>query len=267
MRCRFNAAVLWAAFWRSLLVLAGWSVFAQNRTSTKDLSQDEQDKETCTKNLMLIHKAIQGFRKDHKELPNWISDLVPQYLTDTNILICPVTARTGRKHPFDEFKDPRTTTSYIYQFCAGEALPSLQPVGNMSNADVKRLQMCLVGGGTPILSCVLHRGGLVHVSFDGQPYETRQDWEERYFDVVPRAELSSARRIMEKYGKLFEKQLAEADRRAREAEEAKKSSESTALPDRPKAWPWWAYALGAGGGFYLFASGVVMLFSLRKTNH
>lgn len=259
------AGKLWRVlFCCAVLELAAVSALAQKTSSSSDLSKDEQEKQTCTKNLMLIHKAIQAFRKDHKELPNWISDLVPQYVSDTNILICPVTARTGRKHSFEEFKDPRKNTSYIYQFCAGEALSSLDPVGQMSNADVKRLQMCLVGGGVPILTCVLHRGGLVHVNFDGQPFETRQDWEERYFDVVPSAELGSARRILEKFGKVFEKQLTEADRQKREAEEAKKNAETTPLPDQPKSWPWWAWALGGGGGFYFFVSGVVLLFSLGR---
>src|SRR5437763_17178935 len=49
-----------------------------------------QEKEDCTKNLKLIYDAIQAYQKDHKELPNWLSELVPDYLSDANVLICPV---------------------------------------------------------------------------------------------------------------------------------------------------------------------------------
>src|SRR5882757_5687382 len=53
------------------------------------------EKEECTKNLKIIYDSIEAYRKDHKDLPNWLSDLVPDYLADANVLICPVCRRTG----------------------------------------------------------------------------------------------------------------------------------------------------------------------------
>src|SRR5215471_19345093 len=54
-----------------------------------------KEKEDCTRNLQTIYKAIEAYRRDHKNIPNWFSDLVPDYLPDVNVLICPVCRRTG----------------------------------------------------------------------------------------------------------------------------------------------------------------------------
>src|SRR5579863_5425924 len=48
------------------------------------------EKEACSKNLLQIYDAIQAYQTDHRDLPNWLSDLVPQYLDDPNVLTCPV---------------------------------------------------------------------------------------------------------------------------------------------------------------------------------
>src|SRR5512138_2422073 len=56
----------------------------------------EEEKKACTANLQVIYRAIQTFQEDHKDLPFWLSDLVPQYLPDATVLICPVCRRTGK---------------------------------------------------------------------------------------------------------------------------------------------------------------------------
>src|SRR4051812_46183340 len=55
-----------------------------------------REKDGCTKNLKALYAAIEAYRKDHKDIPNWFSDLVPDYLPDVNVLTCPVARRTGR---------------------------------------------------------------------------------------------------------------------------------------------------------------------------
>src|SRR5436190_24355713 len=44
----------------------------------------EDDHSKCGKNLLKVWVAIEKYRKDHNDLPNWLSDLVPGYLADTN---------------------------------------------------------------------------------------------------------------------------------------------------------------------------------------
>src|SRR5437773_1745965 len=55
----------------------------------QEVNQSAQDKEVCIRNLKQIYEAIQAYRRDHKDLPNWLSDLVPQYLKEPATLVCP----------------------------------------------------------------------------------------------------------------------------------------------------------------------------------
>lgn len=41
---------------------------------------------SCTENLQEIGKAIQSYREEHGEFPNWLSELHAQHLSDKNIL-------------------------------------------------------------------------------------------------------------------------------------------------------------------------------------
>src|SRR5215467_10221203 len=79
-----------------LLGLPAPGVSAQNESVSGPAALAAEEKESCTRNLKIIWDAIQAYQFDHKDLPNWLSDLVPDYLTDGNVLICPVCRRTGR---------------------------------------------------------------------------------------------------------------------------------------------------------------------------
>src|SRR5438067_25181 len=97
--------------WRGLNALR-WSVLSSvlcltllagsnGAVSRADSAEPDSDavateKEICTNNLKLIYGGIEAYRKDHKDLPNWLSDLVPDYLPDANVLVCPVCRRTGQ---------------------------------------------------------------------------------------------------------------------------------------------------------------------------
>jgi len=61
-----------------------------------------QEKDECTRNLKLIYDAIEAYRKEHKDLPNWLSDLVPDYLPDANVLSAPSVAERAKSksHPW-----------------------------------------------------------------------------------------------------------------------------------------------------------------------
>src|SRR4029078_7790297 len=61
------------------------------------------------------YDAIQAYQFDHKELPNWLSDLVPDYIPDGNALICPVCRRTGRTEK-PPLADPKLACSYLFEF-------------------------------------------------------------------------------------------------------------------------------------------------------
>src|SRR5437588_657835 len=69
-----------------------------------------REKEGCTQNLKAIYAAIEVYRRDHKDVPNWFSDLVPDYLPDVNVLVCPVCRRTGETESA-ALTDPRIASS------------------------------------------------------------------------------------------------------------------------------------------------------------
>src|SRR5580765_5166560 len=103
------------AFLISLLLLARPNFLCGGEPP--DLSQQaEQDKEGCIRNLKIIYAAIQAYQKDKKDLPNWFSDLVPQYLPDVTVLMCPVSRRTGKTEP-PGLADPKIASSYLFEFC------------------------------------------------------------------------------------------------------------------------------------------------------
>jgi thiol-disulfide isomerase/thioredoxin len=140
------------------------------------------DKELCTQQLHTVYQAVQAYRRDHKDLPNWLSDLVPKYIADTNILICPITKRTGQTHVFEHLKDPKLPAAYLYEF---SPLPMghVWGGGQVRMRDFKRRQMGLVGGEVPIVRCHLHEP-VLNLAFNGRVYESPLNWEENFTEVV-----------------------------------------------------------------------------------
>jgi hypothetical protein len=173
------------------LALASPAGAQDNLTNTaSDLALAE--KEACSRNLKAIYDAIEAYRTDHnKEVPNWLSDLVPQYLNDAGLLICPVSRRTGRTE-VALLADPNISSSYLYEFCP-------VPLGNMApnspkstRRDWKRRQMDLVGPIVPIVRCRNHSGAL-NLAFDGRIYESPPSWETLLTNRIPLANLTAGK--------------------------------------------------------------------------
>ncbi|MDQ3624992.1 MAG: hypothetical protein M3463_21345, partial [Verrucomicrobiota bacterium] len=147
-------------------------------------SQDKADCDSCKANLETIAAAILGYRKEKKEIPNWISDLVPTYLKP-DALLCPVTLKTGRLSPFGAL-DPKLRCSYLYEFSPTlmtAVVKSAFPGPRLTNRDWKRQQMGLVGSDVPIVRCLLHEP-VLNLSFGGRIYESPMFWEKNFLDVV-----------------------------------------------------------------------------------
>ena len=77
--------------------------------------QHEKNIEICTQNLVAIGKAIEAYKKEHGDFPEWLSDLHPKHLADANTLICPADEEGG-KTIFSMNTDPKMSVSYGYQF-------------------------------------------------------------------------------------------------------------------------------------------------------
>jgi hypothetical protein len=137
------------------------------------------EQEQCFTNLSRIHSAIMAYRKDHQQMPDWLSDLVPKYLSDTNCLICPVCARTGEKPDLTGMDDPKLPCSYIYEF---DAHTNIWPddYGVASPGDTmkawKEKQLLRYGTIVPVVRCRMHAHYL-SVTFAGQTQVNEGKWE------------------------------------------------------------------------------------------
>jgi hypothetical protein len=177
--------------WSALVCLLPLSVRAQ-RDDVSEAKLADDEKENCIRNLKIIYEAIQNYRTEHKDIPNWLSDLVPKYLNDANVVTCPVCKRTGQTE-ISSLADPKMPCSYLYEFCPlqlGKVESPADPT--KTRRDWKRRQMGLVGSIVPIVRC-RHHGVVLNLAFDGRIYESPPLWEELLTNQLDIAELTPAR--------------------------------------------------------------------------
>ena len=128
--------------------------------------QHEKNIEICTQNLLAIDKAIQTYRKEHSDFPNWLSDLHPKHLTDTKVLICPADEEKGET-VFPENTDPKIPVSYGYQF-------------HPEYREWKNEQRLVYGDAMPLVRCRHHANEDSHclnLSFASKIYKSSTVWE------------------------------------------------------------------------------------------
>src|SRR5579884_3320670 len=165
---------------------------AQSQTFSESPKQAAEDKEGCIRNLKLIYEAIQAYRMDHKDLPNWLSDLVPQYITDANVLVCPACRRTGQAE-LTPLADPKLPSSYYFEFCPIGFAPKEFPGSETkTRREWKRRQMSLVGSVVPLVRC-RHHGRVLNLAFDGKIYESGEMWENLFTNEINVVELTPRR--------------------------------------------------------------------------
>jgi thiol-disulfide isomerase/thioredoxin len=218
---------------------------AEKEVNEVDPAIAAKEKEACGKNLKMIYQAVQAYRREHKDLPNWLSDLVPKYLADASILVCPVTKRTGVAGPYQHLTDSKIRTSYIYEFSDAE-MGTVWGGRHMKMRDFKRMEMGLVGGDVPILRCHLH-APVLNLGFDGKFYESPRDWESLFTDVVPFEDFNPER-LIALYTKAVPAQTTEAEA---ENPVARGNSETPGAALLGKPAPNFKLDLLAGGQFDL----------------
>src|SRR5262249_46373700 len=121
----------------------------------------------------------------------WLSDLVPDYLPDANVLVCPVCRRTGQieKPPL---ADPHIASSYLFEFCPAELGNGAPANPKATRREWKQRQMSIVGPIVPIVRCRHHKSPL-NLAYDGRIYESPPSWEAMLTNTVDPQSLSSAR--------------------------------------------------------------------------
>ena len=188
---RRAALRLWALPVVGILLLGflppGFS--AQNDSVTGPAALAAEEKEACTRNLKVIYDAIQAYQFDHKDLPNWLSDLVPDYLTDGNVLICPVCRRTGKTES-PPLSDPKLACSYVFDFCPIPVSGLVSGEPQHTRREWKRRQMGLVGSAVPMVRC-RHHNPVINLAFNGTIYESPPEWELMFTNRIRAVELSA----------------------------------------------------------------------------
>lgn len=129
-----------------------------------------EEKVTDTKQMQQIWKALMAYTAEKGATPDFLSDLVPAYLPEKEILVSPVDRRKGKADKISE-EDPKLPCSYRYTFGA-----KLFGSGNDSSRYVKKLQMQEFGPVVPILRC-FHYPRVLNIAYSGDVYETDQNWE------------------------------------------------------------------------------------------
>ena len=157
---------------------------AQQEDATASEALAAEEKEGCINNLRVIYDAIQAYQFDHKDVPRWLSDLVPDYLSDANVLICPVSRRTGKMEE-PPLADPKIACSYLFEF-SPVPVPGFP---NHTRREWKRRQMGLVGSVVPIVRCRLHQQFL-NLGFNGKIYESGAQWELGFTNRVNMSDLT-----------------------------------------------------------------------------
>jgi hypothetical protein len=178
----------------AVLAVLGWAQAAppaelEAHTNAVPAAQAAEEKAACIQNLKTIYSAIEAYQLDHKDLPNWLSDLVPKYLPDANVLTCPVCRRTGQAEQ-GRLGDPKIPSSYLFEFCPVPLGAAATNAPNRTRREWKRRQMGLVGSAVPILRC-RHHTPLLNVAFDGRIYESPGSWELTVTNRVASADLAA----------------------------------------------------------------------------
>lgn len=179
---------IWAALALSMCLFAAPAGGAQHENPGSPTALAAEEKEACIRNLKILYDAIQAYQFDHKDLPNWLSDLFPDYLSDANVLICPVCRRTGRTEA-PPLADPKLACSYLFEFSPvpiGSALPG---DAKHTRREWKRRQMGLVGSAVPMVRC-RHHDPMLNLGFNGTVYESPAQWELVFTNRIRPAELS-----------------------------------------------------------------------------
>jgi hypothetical protein len=140
------------------------------------------DREQCERNLHSIYKAIQTYRSDRKDLPGWLSDLVPKYIKDPNTLICPVIKKTGAVKTLG-IEDPKISTAYLYEFADTPVPSGIHGGSQRTMKEWKRRQMGVVGSKIPMVRCHHHQPNVLNLTFDGRVYEGPGGWEAELREV------------------------------------------------------------------------------------
>ncbi len=130
-----------------------------------------EDKKTDKAQMLQIWKALQAYKEAKGNFPDYLSDLVPDFLPDKEVLLSPdekAKPRNG-ENPYD---DPKLPCSYMYLLSAAKSPPGNLPIREMAKALIDEF-----GPAMPILQRFSPAGLNLSVSYAGDYFESQPMWQ------------------------------------------------------------------------------------------
>jgi hypothetical protein len=171
---------------------------AEERPNLRKRTTDPQHRQACQRNLTRIFDALGQYEERYAKLPNWLSDLYPEFLSDRDVFVCPYVAKTGdlsqwRKGlsagPGKSEKGP--PTYYHYEFCLEPAVHVSPEDSDKTCRDYKNAQRVLLGDAVPIVRCLAHEP-VLNLAVNGLIFESIDPvyWEENFAHIYPHLALA-----------------------------------------------------------------------------
>jgi len=134
--------------------------------------QIPQELETCAAHFRTIDAAIRKYEKEKGKLPDWLSDLVPAYLSN-DTLFCP----NDSEHKNAYLPDPNIPCSYSYEFCLIRYGDDAGALAGKTAQEWKKQQVKLFGPVVPLVRCHSHGELTLNLGLDGKIYVSPLNWE------------------------------------------------------------------------------------------
>jgi hypothetical protein len=157
---------------------------AQETPAGQNVSTSSTDKAACVRQLNVIFGALQEYRKRHdKKLPDRLSDLVPEFIHDPKVLVCPYVQKRGglrvwKKRQRELAPDPHTSYGYefppvLLDYDQWRGLPK------KTYREVKERVIKELGPVVPVVRCHDHRP-VLNLAIGGRIYESELYWEKNF---------------------------------------------------------------------------------------
>jgi thiol-disulfide isomerase/thioredoxin len=173
-----------------LLICLCWTIWGSDRMSSLTQAHAETsippkinipkeklaiptDMQACGENLKKIHAALKQYEKDKGQLPNWLSELVPDYL-DHETLFCP----EDTEHTSLYSSDPKLPCSYGWHFSDKPIQSAWDPTGKTRYREFKTEQIKVFGNIVPMVRCYHHGSNrILNLSAGGDLWWGELTWE------------------------------------------------------------------------------------------
>lgn len=129
----------------------------------------------CVQNLLEINEAIGEYKREKGGLPDWLSDLVPEFLA-ADKLLCP----DDPQHEAHNFVDPNLPCSYDYEFCNAP----FKPGSEITCRQWKAAQVRRFGLVVPLIRCHSHGDRHLNLSIHGRVYLSPLQWERLFVSFI-----------------------------------------------------------------------------------